>query len=102
MESDLSALAVVIERPEQLRVSRLALHAPGPADLVVDMEWSGISTGTERLFWTGKMPPFPGMGYPLVPGYESVGRVVVACQRAGILKVGFITEPPAGGGTRLN
>jgi biopolymer transport protein ExbD len=28
--------------------------------------------------------------------YESVGRVVVACQRAGIFKVGFITEPPAG------
>ena len=24
------------------------------------------------------MPPFPGMGYPLVPGYESVGRVVAA------------------------
>ena len=32
--------------------------------------------------------------------YESVGRVVVACQRAGILKVGFITEPPPGGVTR--
>jgi biopolymer transport protein ExbD len=30
--------------------------------------------------------------------YESVGRVVVACQRAGIYKVGFITEPPAGVG----
>jgi len=28
--------------------------------------------------------------------YESVGRVVVACQRAGIAKVGFITEPPPG------
>ena len=26
--------------------------------------------------------------------YESVGRLVVACQRAGIQKVGFITEPP--------
>ncbi len=26
--------------------------------------------------------------------YEAVGRVVVACQRAGIFKVGFITEPP--------
>ncbi len=26
--------------------------------------------------------------------YESVGRTVVACQRAGIYKVGFITEPP--------
>ena len=34
--------------------------------------------------------------------YESVGRVVVACQRAGIFKVGFITEPPAGGATRAN
>ena len=28
--------------------------------------------------------------------YESVGRLVVDCQRAGIFKVGFITEPPAG------
>src|SRR3954464_5610726 len=26
--------------------------------------------------------------------YESIGRVVFACQRAGIQKVGFITEPP--------
>ena len=32
--------------------------------------------------------------------YESVGRVVVAAQRAGIYKVGFITEPPAGVVTR--
>ena len=34
--------------------------------------------------------------------YESVGRVVVACQRAGIFKVGFITEPPAGAAVRMN
>jgi biopolymer transport protein ExbD len=27
--------------------------------------------------------------------YESIGRLIVACQRAGIAKVGFITEPPA-------
>jgi len=26
--------------------------------------------------------------------YEFVGKVVFACQRAGILKIGFITEPP--------
>ena len=26
--------------------------------------------------------------------YESVGRVVYACQRAGIQKIGFVTEPP--------
>ena len=29
--------------------------------------------------------------------YESIGRVVFACQRAGILKIGFITEPPSRG-----
>jgi biopolymer transport protein ExbD len=30
--------------------------------------------------------------------YEGVGRVIYAAQRAGIAKVGFITEPPARGG----
>jgi len=49
----------------------------------VDVHYSGISTGTERLLWTGAMPPFPGMGYPLVPGYESVGRVCTAGSRSG-------------------
>ena len=29
--------------------------------------------------------------------YEYVGKVVIACQRAGIVKVGFITEPPPNG-----
>jgi len=29
--------------------------------------------------------------------YEHVGRVVFTCQRAGIQKIGFITEPPARG-----
>jgi biopolymer transport protein ExbD len=27
--------------------------------------------------------------------YESVGKAVFACQRAGIQKIGFVTEPPA-------
>jgi biopolymer transport protein ExbD len=30
--------------------------------------------------------------------YESVGRVVFACQRAGIMKVSFVTQPPERGG----
>jgi 3-hydroxyethyl bacteriochlorophyllide a dehydrogenase len=71
----MNALAVVLEKPEQLILSHLDLTPPGAADVVVDIEWSGISTGTERLLWSGRMPMFPGMGYPLVPGYESVGRI---------------------------
>jgi 3-hydroxyethyl bacteriochlorophyllide a dehydrogenase len=62
---------------------QLDLAPSGDEDVVVDIEWSGISTGTERLLWSGRMPPFPGMGYPLVPGYESVGRVREVGRRAG-------------------
>ncbi len=71
----MNTTAVVMQAPEQLGLSNLLLVAPTAEDVVVDVEWSGISTGTEKLLWTGKMPMFPGMGYPLVPGYESVGRV---------------------------
>ncbi len=78
----LHTLAVVLEKPETLVLSRLDLSDPGDEDVVVDMEWSGISTGTERLLWAGRMPPFPGLGYPLVPGYESVGRVAHAGARS--------------------
>ncbi len=67
-----------MEAPEQLALRSLLLDAPGDHDIVVEVRWSGISTGTEKLLWTGKMPMFPGMGYPLVPGYESVGRVIAA------------------------
>jgi 3-hydroxyethyl bacteriochlorophyllide a dehydrogenase len=74
----MDAFAVVLERPESLSLSRLPLTAPGDGDVVVDVAWSGISTGTERLLFLGRMPPFPGMGYPLVPGYETVGRIVDA------------------------
>lgn len=79
----MDALAVVLAAPEDLALSRLALSDAGEEDVVVDVEWSGISTGTERLLWSGRMPPFPGMGYPLVPGYESVGRVAAAGSRSG-------------------
>lgn len=79
---DLSTLAVVLSHPERVGLERLSLTEPGEEDVVIDIEFSGISTGTELLLWSGRMPAFPGMGYPLVPGYESVGRVVAAGTRA--------------------
>lgn len=74
----MDATAVLLEMPQRLSLATLALVDPSPSDLVVDIAWSGISAGTEKLLWQGRMPSFPGMGYPLVPGYESVGRVVDA------------------------
>jgi 3-hydroxyethyl bacteriochlorophyllide a dehydrogenase len=74
----MKAQAIIFEKPGSLVVDHTELNNPGSDDLVVKSLWSGISTGTERLLWTGEMPPFPGMGYPLVPGYETVGEVVEA------------------------
>jgi bacteriochlorophyllide a dehydrogenase len=71
----MDALAVVFERPKQLSLQRLPLTEASDGHLSVDIEWTAISTGTERLLFEGRMPSFPGMGYPLVPGYEAVGRV---------------------------
>ena len=80
----METIAVVLTQPEQVELHRLALTAPTPEDVVVEVDWSGVSTGTERLLWSGRMPPFPGMGYPLVPGYESVGRVAEAGSATGL------------------
>ena len=87
----MQALAIVMQEPQRLALERLALSQPGDGDVVVDVTASGISTGTEKLLWQGRMPQFPGMGYPLVPGYESVGRVARA---AGGLREGALVFVP--------
>ena len=76
------ANAIVFQQPKSLAIKGLALPDMGATDVQVQVEFSGISTGTERLLWEGSMPAFPGMGYPLVPGYETVGRVVAAGEQA--------------------
>lgn len=75
--------AVLLTKARELHLEEIALTAPGASDVVVDVAFSGISTGTEKLFWSGQMPPFPGMGYPLVPGYEAAGEVVEAGPESG-------------------
>lgn len=84
--SRVSARAVVFERPQALALRQLELDAPGDGQALVDVEWTGISTGTEKLLWSGQMPPFPGMGYPLVPGYETVGRVAHCGEQSSFAK----------------
>ncbi|KQI69859.1 2-desacetyl-2-hydroxyethyl bacteriochlorophyllide A dehydrogenase [Loktanella sp. 3ANDIMAR09] len=68
--------AILLHEPRRIGVESVALTPPSAGDVVVAVRHSGISTGTEKLFWSGAMPPFPGMGYPLVPGYEATGEVV--------------------------
>lgn len=75
--------AVVVSEPGRLGLESVTLDEAGPDDVVVDVRWSGVSAGTERMLCSGSMPHFPGMGYPLVPGYESVGRITKAGAASG-------------------
>ena len=56
--------AVIFEQPGTLEVREASLRAPAANECLIEADWSGISTGTERRMLTGKMPPFPGLGYP--------------------------------------
>ncbi len=87
--------AVVLNAPKTLALDTVMLTDPGPDDLVVDIAYSGISTGTEKLFWSGDMPPFPGMGYPLIPGYEASGEVVEAGANTGYKSGDHVFVPGA-------
>ena len=78
----MNTLAVILEAPERLALRALEMKPVEASDVLVDIAYSGISTGTEKLLFTGRMPPFPGLGYPLVPGYESVGRIIDAGREA--------------------
>ena len=68
--------AVVFEQPGEMRMRPVELPEPHSTDCVVEIHWTGISTGTERLLWDGRMPSLSGLGSIPVPGYESVGSVV--------------------------
>ena len=85
--------AVVMSEPGSLSIQPVDLKSPSKEDIVIEINYSGISTGTEKLFYNGKMPQFPGMGYPLVPGYESTGEVVQAPKDSN-LKIGDMVFVP--------
>lgn len=87
--------AIILEAPRAIGLGEVGLKSPAAGDLVVSVAHSGISTGTEKLFWSGAMPPFPGMGYPLIPGYESFGEVVEAAPETGFQPGAWVFVPGA-------
>jgi bacteriochlorophyllide a dehydrogenase len=92
---EMDTTAVVFDSPGQLALRTLPLVPPDEPHAIVDVAFSGISTGTERLLWTGDMPGFPGMGYPLVPGYETVARVASSPKGSGFSEGDLVFVPGA-------
>ncbi len=93
----MKTLAVIMEKPEHLVLDKVELVVPGATDAVIGVLWSGISTGTEKLLWSGRMPGFPGLSYPLVPGYETVGRVIEAGAESGLCVGDLVFVPGSRG-----
>lgn len=64
-----------------------------------DLEIRSTAALVERLKKIAVLTPQPAVHIRGDGGanYEAVGRIVYACQRAGIARVGFITEPPVRG-----
>jgi biopolymer transport protein ExbD len=65
-----------------------------------DARVANVEALVDRLKKVSTMNPQPEVQIrgDMASRYEGVGRVLYACQRAGIAKVAFITEPPAVGG----
>lgn len=80
------ALALWYMAPRECSLNDVALPVPDPDDCLVTTLWSGLSRGTERLIFEGRVPPsqhermrapfqegnFP---FPVKYGYCAVGRV---------------------------
>jgi 3-hydroxyethyl bacteriochlorophyllide a dehydrogenase len=79
---------VVFEEAGKLGFRDVALRVAADDEVVVATAYSSISSGTERLLFGGKLPGFPQLRFPLVPGYESAGVVVEVGSSAGNVKLG--------------
>jgi len=67
--------AIVFRQAGVIGTHEASLRVANPDEVVVDTAYSSISAGTERLLFAGKLPGFPMLRFPLVPGYEAVGVV---------------------------
>ena len=90
---------------------RIEVRETKPENVIISVDKAGnifwydarmpnVNTLVDKLKKVSTLDPQPevqirgDLGSP----YEGVGKVLYACQRAGIVKVAFITEPPALGG----
>ncbi|HEY8667035.1 MAG TPA: biopolymer transporter ExbD [Tepidisphaeraceae bacterium] len=93
--------------PVTLPKERNEIRETKPENIVISVDaagrtyWNDLRIPTtaaliERLKKVSVLTPQPEVQIRGDGGakYDSIGRIIYACQRAGIAKVGFITEPP--------
>jgi biopolymer transport protein ExbD len=93
--------------PVTLPKERNEIRETKPENIVISVDaggrifWNDLRIATtaaliDRLKKVSVLTPQPEVQIRGDGGakYDSIGRIIYACQRAGIAKVGFITEPP--------
>jgi biopolymer transport protein ExbD len=94
--------------PVALPKERIEVREAKPENIIISVDkdsrvfWfdsrvDSVDTLVEKLKKVAAMKPQPEVQVrgDMEARYEGVGKVLLACQRAGIAKVSFITEPPA-------
>lgn len=97
--------------PVVLPKERVEIRETKPENIIISVDQSGsifwyesrinsVDALVEKLKKVSTVKPQPEVQVrgDLSARYEGVGKVLLACQRAGIVKVAFITEPPPLGG----
>ncbi len=93
--------------PVALPKERIEVRETKPENVIISVDaqsnifWyearvNNVEALTEKLKKVATKKPQPEVQIrgDLAARYEGVGKVLLACQRAGIVKVAFITEPP--------
>jgi len=97
--------------PVQLPKERVEVRETKPENIIISVDKAGaiywydaklpnVEALVVKLKAVSQMKPQPEVQIrgDLTARYDGVGRIMYACQRAGITKVAFITEPPPLGG----
>ena len=90
---------------------RVEVRETKPENIIISVDQAGniywyearinsVDALVEKLKKVSTLDPQPAVQVrgDMNARYEGVGKVLLACQRAGIVKVAFITEPPPLGG----
>ena len=97
--------------PVSLPKERVEIRETKPENIIIsvdsaggvfwyDQKISNVEALVDKLKKVSTVKPQPEVQIrgDMASRYEGVGKILYACQRAGIVKVAFITEPPALGG----
>ena len=81
---------IYINGPYDVEIRDVPIPTPGPGEVLIKTQYTGISSGTEMMLYCGTFPNFKlkkwpqWTDYPVCPGYELVGTVVAIGEEAAV------------------